>query len=226
MTKKIYRWKDDDFIPKLILSLKKNLISVTSTDTILGFLGNTTQKSFDKITKIKGQREDKPFLILVSSYEKIFKFVDANKLNKNLANLLKKSWPGPLTVIFNTQENVPEYLKSKTNTIAIRCPKHYGLQKILPHFDGLFSTSANKTGEPFPTTISELNPEVIKQVEYIVNDSTETLTKIDTTDKFNQTLPSTIIDTSIIRKEVTIKVLRKGAYPIEELEEYYGKKFI
>lgn len=232
MKEKKHSWKDAKFISQLIFSLQSNLVSITSTDTILGLLGNITKESFNLITKIKGKRNDKPFLILVSSYEKIFNFIDKKRLNKNIEQLLKKSWPGPLTVIFNAKSNLPKYLKSKTDSIAIRCPDHKELQQILSHFDGLLSTSANKSGEPFPKKISDIDSELIKQITYIVIDSNKSLINIDRTNKFNQTFPSTIIDTTIANidgtdtKTATIKLLRKGAYSVEELESYYGKKFI
>ncbi len=224
---KFYNWSDKKSIEKLITSINNNDIVITSTDTIMGFLGNITQKSFDKITKIKGKRENKPFLVIINSISKLSKFVDSQILKKtNINNLLKQHWPGPLTVIFKAKKDLPYYLKSKENTIAIRCPEHKGLQKILQNFDGLFSTSANKANHPTPKNHQNLDPEIIKQVKFILIEK-----NVDTENKLYQTLPSTIIDVSSICISETdisdngIKVVRKGAYSIKELEKTYGAKF-
>lgn len=219
---KIYNWSDQDIINNLNKSLNNNEISITDTDTILGFLGNITQESFNNIISIKGAREEKPFIILISDVDKLKYFIDINTVNKNnkIINLLNKFWPGPLTVIFKAKANLPEFLKSKNNTIAIRCPKHKGLQQILKNFNGLFSTSANKTGEPVPDTYNKINPEIIRNINYIILDKPDKT--IDSKNKLYQTLPSTIIDVT----NNYIKIVREGACSIQELEKSYGEKFV
>jgi L-threonylcarbamoyladenylate synthase len=222
MNKTLY-WDNKEAINSLQASLNNNEISITDTDTILGFLGNTTQESFNNIINIKGAREEKPFIILISDVSKLKYFIDINIFNKNnkIINLLNKFWPGPLTVIFKAHENLPDFLKSKNNTIAIRCPKHSGLQNILKNFNGLFSTSANKTGEQAPTNINNINPEIIKNINYIILDKPDKI--IDTKNKLYQTLPSTIIE---IANNNNIKIIRQGACSIQELEKCYGEKFV
>ena len=235
---KLHYWSEKQIIDELKISLCNNNIVITSTDTILGFLGNITLESFDKITKIKEKRENKPFLVIINSIDKLSKFVDIQSLEgTNVNNLLKKHWPGPLTVIFRAKKDLPAFMKSKENTIAIRCPQHKGLQEILQHFDGLFSTSANRTNQPAPINYKDLDPEIIKQVQFVLIKKE----KVDTKNKLYQTLPSTIIDVSdtsvsdihvshecvsnTIVSDNNIKLVRKGAYPVEDLEKTYGTKF-
>ncbi|MBU4269849.1 L-threonylcarbamoyladenylate synthase [Candidatus Dependentiae bacterium] len=217
---KIIYWSEDDSIRKLYDSICKDEISISSTDTILGFLGNTTQNSFDKIVKLKGRKEDKPFLILIDSYEKIFNFVDKETIdNPKILNIIKNFWPGPLTIIFNAKKNTPDFLCSKEKTIALRCPKHDGLQKILIFFDGLFSTSANKSNEQVAANLEDINIDIINNTKYIVIDKNN----IDTNYKLDQTLPSTILD---ITNRNYIKVVREGAISVKELKKIYGEDFV
>ncbi|MCF7899664.1 Sua5/YciO/YrdC/YwlC family protein, partial [Candidatus Babeliales bacterium] len=173
-----------------------------------------TFKSYKKLNNIKTKRDNKPYLILIDSIQKLKKFVSNKNLsNKNIINLINNCWPGPVTIIFKAKKNLPKYLKSEQNTIAIRCPNNKNLQKLLSSFDGLFSTSANISNQPIPTIIENIDPEILKKIDYLVVDIKKSLP---------QTLPSTIIDLS---NEKEIKVLRKGAFPIGKLEEYYGTKF-
>ncbi len=228
---KIIYWNNNGTINKLSHSICNDEISITSTDTILGFLGNITKASLENIIKIKGKREEKPFLVLIDSVEKLSHFIDSEIVNKNnnLKKLLKKYWPGPLTIIFNAKKNLPKFLKSKQNTIAIRCPKHTGLQSVLKNFNGLFSTSANKAGEKPVIKPNELKEEhtqssrkastgtasveILNKIKYLV---------IDSKDKFDQTLPSTIID---ITNNGLVKIIREGEISIKELEKSYGENF-
>ncbi|HBS47664.1 TPA: hypothetical protein DEO28_04870 [Candidatus Dependentiae bacterium] len=216
MHKNLLFWQKSDDILKLTTSLKHNEISIVTTDTILGFLGQISQEAFEKLNAIKEERNDKPYLILIASPSQIFNFVDKITVNKQLLNLINKCWPGPLTIIFKGKSDLPSFLKSKANTIAIRCPKHEGLNQILQEFDGLFSTSANKSGKPAPTKFEKIEPLIINEIKYLVDDLNVT--------KQNDTLnlPSTIIDCS---EGNYVKVVRKGSYTISELEKIYGNKF-
>ncbi len=194
-------------------SLNNNKVSITSTDTLFGLLGNITLAAFNKLNTIKLQRENKPYLILIKSKDKLHEFVDSEALkNPNLIQLIDKCWPGPLTIIFKAKTGLPSFLTSDTGTIALRCPKHNNLQKLLEHFDGLFSTSANQSNKPTPTKIENISPEILKKIDYLV---------VDRESYLEQTLPSTLIDVS--NKE--IKIVRPGAFPVNKLEEFYGKKF-
>jgi L-threonylcarbamoyladenylate synthase len=211
--KKILRWSDTDSIKKIKTDLKNNHICITSTDTTLGLLANTTFKSFKKLNNIKGNRKHKPYLLLISSPQKLSHFVDLKRLTKNHHNLIAQCWPGPVTLIFKAKKRLPQFIQSKKGTIAIRCPKHKYLQTLLKSFKGLFSTSANFSNTTPPKKISEIDNAIIKQIKHLV---------VDTNCLLYQTLPSSIIDVSC--KKV-IRVVREGNFPIKRLEQYYGEKF-
>ncbi len=213
---KIIYWQDGGAIARIREALDKEVLCVTSTDTIFGFLSVTEKRGFDVLQQLKGERKNKPFLVLIGSVFKLKHFVDLNSMPENLIKLLHHCWPGPVTIVFRAHKDIPSFLMSEQGTIALRCPAHQGLQKLLQSFNGLFSTSANKTGQPFPVCPEELDDDIVSNVEYVVldRDGHEQDTK----------LPSTILDCSNIAQQ-GIKVLREGAYPIHLLEDYYGSKF-
>jgi L-threonylcarbamoyladenylate synthase len=210
ISKKKLFWDNPDTIRNVKNSLKNDEICITSTDTILGLLGNLTEKSFNAINEIKGKRNHKPYLILISDKTKLSNFINTNTLNEKILKIINTCWPGPLTIIFKAKKNLTKFLISKENTIALRCPKHMGLQRLLTYFDGLFSTSANTTNTPPPIQPENIDPQILKKISYLVIDSKKDL---------KQTLPSTIID---ISDDKEVKVIREGTYSIKEIEEYYG----
>jgi L-threonylcarbamoyladenylate synthase len=132
------------------------------------------------LNSIKG-RIDKPYIVLVSCTEKAIKF-SADFKKPFVQLLVQHYWPGPLTMIVKAHANMPTYLRSKDGTIAIRVPSHKKLQKVLEHFDGLFSTSANKAGEPIPHKVTLIDPSIKKYLALLVEEEK------------NQQIPSTIID--------------------------------
>lgn len=199
---------------KITDALKNNAVLITTTDTIPGLLANITIQGFEALTAIKQDRQNKPYIILISDITQLNHFVETERLNPKIQNLLNKCWPGPLTVIFKAKHDLPYFLKSSKGTIAIRCPNYKPLLEILKSFDGLFSTSANKSAHPSPNIIKNIDANIVAQVKYLVEDENQ-LT--------NTSEPSTIIDISDIDSDKTYLV-RQGAYSTAMLETILGNK--
>src|SRR3989304_8985099 len=96
---------------KLSTSIYNDEISIASTDTVYGFLANITEQSFKKLIELKGDRLDKPFIILINSQEKLKHFIDVKKLTTATKNIIDNCWPGPLTIIFRAKKNLSTFLK-------------------------------------------------------------------------------------------------------------------
>lgn len=192
-------WQDPATINLLKQSLAQGHCSITSTDTILGFLAPLTEHGFSQLNILKGGRQDKPYIILIGSIDKLENFVDLTMLTDHIRNIIKHCWPAPVTFIFKAKNNLPSYLVSAQGTVALRCPQHDGLLALLSFFDGLYSTSANKSGCPPPIVVDEIDADLVAKVDYLVTDKDRDLSK---------SLPSTIIDVS---DGVTVKIVRQGA---------------
>ncbi len=207
-------WANAASVALLQKSISENRVSISSTDTILGFLASLTEECFHELNTLKEGRSNKPYLIITDTPEKLNHFIQIEKLEENIWNMIKQIWPGPVTIIFKAKTDTPKFLTSPQGTIAIRIPKHQGLLSILKPFPGLFSTSANKSSQPPAKTIEEIPDDILEKIAYLIIDE-------DYDKKPEQ--PSTIIDCSDLDKG--IRVIREGAYPLEELEKHYGSPF-
>lgn len=219
---KFYTWNDQDTIKKIKNSLEHNRPIITDTDTVPGFLAMLTLEGYNLLQQIKNGRENKPYIVLISDIQKLTHFITPTSLTPALNNIIKNCWPGPLTIIFKAQASLPVFLKSQQETIAIRCPKHKELQSLLTCFPGLFSTSANKSDQPAPASCLELDQELVNQCQYIISNKISNK-KLDELTPLYNTCASTILDFSNMNKNGDIKVVREGAYPIKEIEKYYGQ---
>ena len=197
-------WDNENTISEILSIMRSGRAIVGSSDTVIGLLAPLTQEGFSALNTIK-KRQEKPYLILVESQSAVENLID-QPLSAQIRGIMARCWPGPLTIIFKAKASLPAYIKGSDGTIALRVPAHAGLQRLLAHCDGLFSTSANKAGEPVPLSFDQLDQDIIKQVGAVISD--------DPNKYSQQTLPSTILDCS---DGVTIRVVREGAYPIEEL---------
>lgn len=235
---KLLDWNDSADRDDLIDLLNNERVVISSTDTIYGFLGMCTQKVYDDICKLKKVAERRPFLILISLdsdkdcdmksdadrrrsllREKLSHFVDASVFSDRIIDFLLACWPGPVTVIFDARPGLPEFLVSEKNTIAIRSPQHDGLLSVLPQFNGLFSTSANRTAEKPPAVREEINKELLDEVGVLVCDKSKG-------DESAGAVASTIIDFSgegFLQQGLPFRVVRVGAYSVEKLKDLYER---
>lgn len=195
-------WHNETDIEKIIFLLKSDSVVVGPSDTVIGLLARTTKSGSDTLNQIK-HRSGKSYITLIKSKDLLNSYIQM-PLPIQIENIIAKFWPGPLTIVFKAKKDLPDYLIGENNTISLRVPDHEGLQKLLSVFDGIFSTSANLSGNPVPKLIAELDPFIQNQVAGIIDDEGK-----------NQGLPSTIIDCSGDQ----IKLLREGAIPWQEIEK-------
>lgn len=202
--KKILNWSELSSIKLIVQSVKNNNLILGTTDTILGLFASVTPVGKNALDSIKN-RDKKPYIVLLSEKKINDVFFKKNEITDILYSIIKKFWPGPLTIIIDTPPILKESLGDQ-KTVAIRVPRHTGIQKLLNEVEFIFSTSANLSGEPFPTCLNEVNSSIIEQVEYgIVDDHI-------------LSLPSTIIQYNENNKEQPITIVREGAISKKELK--------
>lgn len=211
---KLFYWNDPQIVPIIQQEIQAGGVIVGTSDTVLGLLASLTYEGFLTLNTIKG-RERKPYIILIHDADKLSRFVSIRNdsySNLHIERLIKACWPGPVTLIFKAKSDLPMFLKSAEGTVALRVPSHPWLQKLLTTGEGLFSTSANRAGQPTPQTVKELDEQIKHAVKYAV---------VDEDYESKEHLVSTILDCTNDK----IKVVREGAYPIKELEAIVGISF-
>ncbi len=190
----VISWSAPSAIGQVASIASSGRVFAGSGDTVLGLFAPVTHEGFEALNNLKG-RSEKPYLVLISDYEKIFELSDDGQ-KPHVEKLIKRYWPGPLTIIVNAKKSVPAWMKSKDNTIAVRLPNHEPLRALLRQVGPLFSTSANKAGQPVAKTIEAIDDDIKRGIVCFIKDVHEP-----------QDLPSTIVDCS----QGSCVIIRQGA---------------
>lgn len=164
---------------EIMASIERGAIFIYPTDTIYGIGCNAlNETSVKKIHRLK-RRTDKPFSIIVPSLEWIKQHCYITK--KEAAEL--ERLPGPYTLIVTLKDNAiaPSVTLGK-KTIGIRYPDHWITEMVQKLNIPIVTTSANKTGERFMTSLENLDKDVEKGVDFILYEG------------FREGRPSVIID--------------------------------
>ncbi len=139
---------------EIIDSIKADGIGFIPTDTIYGIVGLALSENVvEEIYRIKKRKNNKPLIILINelSQVKIFGCVITTKAE----DVLKKVWPGRVSVVFDCPLKKFEYLHRGTKSLAFRIPKKKELLDLLAKTGPLVAPSANCEGAPPAKNISE-----------------------------------------------------------------------
>jgi len=186
-------------IEKTSQIIEKGGIVVFPTDTVYGIGCNPYNlNSVKKIYEIKSRTEIKSLPVLAYSLEIV---KEITLIDKFTEKIIKKYWPGPLTLILTlTDQKLKKSLKLQ-NKIAVRIPDSKCTLKLLEKCKLLVGTSANISGNSSHTNPDECIKN-IKNYDVFLNGGTITSKG-----------ESTIIE---IENE-EIKIIREGVLKIEDI---------
>lgn len=194
-------WNNQKTFDQVLEFLKQDKIVLAQSDTILGLFGNLSSVAKKKLDNIK-KRNLKPYIVLIQSVNSIANFTD-QLLDANMLHIMNRYWPGPLTIIFKAKSTLPDWMIGSQGTIALRVPKHEGLQKVLHGVDGIFTTSANISDHPVPNSYTEIDTLILEQVDLIACPQ----------DFVSDGPASTILDFS----SGSMKIIRLGAVNVDSI---------
>ncbi len=128
--------------------IKDGGIAVYPTDTVYGIGCNPyLRESVDKIYRIKNRERRKPLPLLAYSVEKAEEIVSFDEKTRKV---IKKFWPGALTVLLKANDQGLKESLGIGGRIAIRIPNSKCTLNLLQKVGFLVGTSANISGEkPF-----------------------------------------------------------------------------
>jgi len=168
------------------------------TETVYGLGANAfNSESVKKIFKQKNRPMNQPLAILISDIS------EAEALAENISSktleIMKKHWPGPLTVVLKKKKNVSGIITGERNSVGLRMPDHPVILELIKESGvPIVATSANKHGNPPPKNAKEAEKE-LSDVDLILDGG-----------ECQIGIPSTVIDATVDPP----KVLRQGSLKV------------
>jgi L-threonylcarbamoyladenylate synthase len=189
-------------IERAVGYLKDGQVIAYPTETIYGLGADVlSRKAVKRIYDLKSRDYGLPISILVSDLKMLREVV--SEVSDGALRLMRKFWPGPLTILFNASEAIPKGLVTNTNKIGIRMSSHPVASAIVAAFGHpVTTTSANLSG--FPPSLS------VKHVQKYFG---ERLSCIVDGGECNPSKGSTVVDLA----EHSMRIIRDGAIPADEI---------
>ena len=167
------------------------------TDTVWG-LGCLvgSEIAVKKIYEIKKREAQKPLILMSNEVYNLLEYV--KPIPKIGCQLIKKYFPGALTIVTEKSNKTPDYITSGMNTVGIRVPDNEVFKEICeiaPHHV-LATTSANLSHQPSAKTYEQALENMKDLADLVIFDYGYTC----------KGLESTVV--SIVNNE--LKIFRQG----------------
>jgi L-threonylcarbamoyladenylate synthase len=139
------------------------------TETVYGLGANALDDdAVKKIFLAKGRPQDNPLIVHVSNINQIDSLVSL--IPENAKKLMKKFWPGPLTIIMEKSSKVPSAVTCGLDSVAIRMPKYkIALDLISQSKCPIAAPSANLSGKPSPTIAEHVIDDMSGRIDCIID---------------------------------------------------------
>lgn len=141
---------------------------VYPTETVYGLGGDALREgAIDRVFELKGRPRDKPLSVAVHDVDA----VDAIARPSDRARTFMEAFlPGPVTVVCEKRDVLPEPLTAGRDRVGIRIPDHELALELLAATGPITATSANVSGEGSVRDPADLDPRIRDGVAVILDD--------------------------------------------------------
>jgi L-threonylcarbamoyladenylate synthase len=142
---------------------------IAPTDNYYGIIGDAwSQKAVKRLVQIKGRNYGHP-IPLIAGNMRIVRSA-AHDIPPILSDLAREFWPGPLTLVLHGAKGFPCGITGGTDSIGIRIPDQCPALDLAKFFRRpLTATTASFNGQPGPRSVMELDNELVKEVDLVIN---------------------------------------------------------
>lgn len=181
------------------------------TETVYGLGAVCTEETaLLNIFAVKGRPADNPLILHIYHLEQLGQI--ASSISPAAKKLIKRYWPGPLTLIFSKRPEVSPVVTAGLHTVAVRMPSDPVARELLRLTNiPVAAPSANLSGKPSPT-----------QGEHVINDLAGKIEVIIDAGPCPAGVESTVLSLS----GANPVILRPGVITREEMEEVLGEPIV
>lgn len=149
--------------------IKEGKLVLFPTETVYGIGANALdEKAVNKIFKAKGRASDNPLIVHICNLDMLKSLV--KEIGEVENKLINNFWPGPLTIIFDRKECIPNNVTAGLETVGIRMPSNRIARKFIELSElPIAAPSANISGKPSGTKIEDIIDELDGKVDYILD---------------------------------------------------------
>lgn len=177
------------------------------TETVYGLGADALNESaVRKIFEVKKRPFFDPLIVHVGSSGDLDRVCE--EVPTEALKLIKRFWPGPLTLVLRKKNRVPSVVTAGLDTVAVRMPRHLMALALIKNSECCIAApSANRFQSMSPTTAEAVQKELGDDVGLIVDGG-----------------PCLVgMESTVVSFEGDVNILRVGGIAVEDIEEVLGR---
>lgn len=180
------------------------------TETVYGLGADALNAgASEKIYAAKGRPSDNPLIVHIAELDQVDEI--AKDISPVARRIMETFWPGPLTVILQKKDNVPDETTGGLSTVAVRLPSHPVARELIKKSGRMIAApSANTSGKPSPTLAKHVYDDMNGRIPMILDGGA-----------IGIGIESTIVD---MTGEIPV-ILRPGFISEEKIKEVVGEAY-
>ena len=177
------------------------------TETLYGLAASAqSEQAVERLFRIKGRPRNKPLPLLLADPADISNY--ALGVPEVATRLVERFFPGPLTLVLRSADNVAKAVTAGMSTVAVRVPDHWVPREVVRALGApITGTSANRSGMPALTSAEAVRMQLGGDIDYVVDAGHS---------------PGGVASTIVDVTGAMPVVLRVGAVSIQEIEDACG----
>ncbi len=189
-------------IVRAVEFLEKGEVIAYPTETIYGLGADVlSRKAVKKIYDLKARDYGLPISILVADVAMLREYV--KEVPEQALSLMRKFWPGALTILFPASDKIPKGLVTNTGRVGMRISSHPVAAALVKKFGKpITTTSANLSGFPPSLSVKHIQKYFGDKIPCIVDGG-----------ECEPSRGSTVVDVG----EETMRIVREGRIPADEV---------
>jgi L-threonylcarbamoyladenylate synthase len=188
--------------------LSNNDVVCIPTETVYGLAASLfSERAIDKIYALKGRPRTNPLIVHIGRREDLSKL--CTEVPAPLQRLIDRFWPGPLTILVEKSNLVPNTVTAGSARVAIRMPQHPLTLELLQSLPfPLVAPSANPYNAISPTSATHVQHYFGAQIPLILDGG-----------PCRQGLESTVVGI----ENGKVAIYRQGIITTEQVQELVGE---
>lgn len=143
--------------------IKENKVIVYPTETAYGIGGDALNEDIiERVYEAKQRPRSKGLTVIVNSLEQAEKYAELNEAEKAL---VEEFMPGPLTLVAEKKDDVPDNLNDSFVFRISSSP----IARELASEGPLIATSANISGEKTSYSVDDISEELLEKVDFVLD---------------------------------------------------------
>lgn len=139
------------------------------TETVYGLAANALDPAaVERIYQVKGRPPTNPVIVHVNSHQMAARC--CKQWPEHARSLARAFWPGPLTIVVERAEEIPDVVTAGGGTVGVRWPAHPFIRAVIESCGfPLAAPSANRSNQLSPTNASHVRDQLGPEIRLIVD---------------------------------------------------------